>query len=101
MVDPSDNKAKVRVQFACDASDAQTVLLVGDFNEWNLSATPMKQGDAGRWSAEVDLLPGHYEYKFVIDGCWCCAPGEGDSCDSQGGRVPNIHGTMNRVIEVS
>jgi 5'-AMP-activated protein kinase regulatory beta subunit len=88
------------VEFECDAPAAETVLLVGSFNDWNPAETPMKKNVSGKWTATLTLAPGHYEYKFVVDGCWCCEPGEPDACCGGPDRVPNPHGTMNRVIRV-
>lgn len=48
---------------------AQAVALVGDFNGWSASATPMvRRGPRGEWAAEVPLTPGRHEYAFVVDG---------------------------------
>lgn len=88
------------VQFECEARTANAVMLVGDFNQWSMVANPMRRGEDGTWIASLDLAPGRYEYKFMIDGCWCCEPGEPDECRGGSDRVPNAHGTMNRVIEV-
>lgn len=87
-------------EFTCDAPDAQTVVLVGEFNQWSVVADPMKRGRNGKWTATVNLAPGRYEYKFLIDGCWCCEPGEPDAFCGGPDRAPNPLGTMNRVIEV-
>ena len=85
--------------FTCHAPDAKQVFLAGTFNDWKPDATPMVQGDTGKWTAEVDLFPGRYEFEFVVDGDWVCeanchAEGECPQC------VPNNMGTMNRVCEV-
>lgn len=95
----SDRKA---VQLSCRAPDAQRIYAAGTFNDWSTTATPLKKSDDGEWKAELQLLPGHYEYKFLVDGMWCCKPG----CDDHApGRlcadcIPNAFGTMNQVIEV-
>ncbi len=48
---------------------AKAVAIVGDFNGWNQSATPMAQrSKGGTWSANVALLPGRHVYAFVVDG---------------------------------
>lgn len=86
--------------FSCYAPDAKTVFLAGSFNEWKPEATPMERREGGRWTASLKLPPGYYEYKFVLDGDWCCEPGCGDpgTCPHC---VPNPFGTMNRFVEVS
>jgi diguanylate cyclase (GGDEF)-like protein len=44
-----------------------SVVVVGDFNDWDKLADPMSSRD-GVWSTHVPVAPGTYEYKFVIDG---------------------------------
>jgi len=96
----SKNKAKP-IEFTCRASEAQAVFLAGAFNEWNTEATPLAKDADGKWTVALKLSPGRHEFKFVIDGNWCCE----SSCDGTNRDcpkcVPNQFGTMNRVIEVS
>jgi hypothetical protein len=48
---------------------ARGVALVGDFNGWDSTATPMaKRGADGTWTAELPLVPGVHTYAFVVDG---------------------------------
>ncbi|MCD6502034.1 hypothetical protein J7L01_05485, partial [bacterium] len=47
---------------------AKEVFVAGSFNDWSESATPMESDGEGNWSATLDLAPGRYEYKFVVDG---------------------------------
>lgn len=86
--------------FACHAETATAVSLAGSFNDWSPVATPMTRGDDGAWSASLPLAAGRYEYKFVVDGEWCCEPG----CTHRTVQCPhcimNEQGTMNRVLEV-
>ncbi|MFN2566348.1 MAG: isoamylase early set domain-containing protein [Gemmatimonadaceae bacterium] len=57
------------VRFALVAPGASRVSLVGDFNQWDASATPMRQlGDGRLWLVEVPLPPGRHVYAFVVDG---------------------------------
>ncbi|OGH60155.1 MAG: hypothetical protein A3G34_09150 [Candidatus Lindowbacteria bacterium RIFCSPLOWO2_12_FULL_62_27] len=51
---------------------AKKVTLAGEFNQWNPAALEMKKSgaDDGKWEVAVDLKPGQYEYKFVVDGDW-------------------------------
>ena len=61
----------------------------------------MTKDAEGNWSVAVDLKPGRYEFKYVVDGVWwCCEPGSDEPQPGQAGCVPNSFGTMNRVIEV-
>jgi len=88
-------------EISCSAPDAKKVFLAGTFNDWNEGSIPMTKGKDGNWITNLELSPGHYEYKFVIDGKWCCRPGCEDThfagCHEC---VLNSFGTMNRVLEV-
>lgn len=56
------------IQFVLVAPGAQTVALVGDFNDWQAGATPLRAAAAGRvWSVEVPLAAGRHRYAFVVD----------------------------------
>lgn len=96
--------AKVRsvppTRFSVAAGDAREVLLAGSFNDWNPHVTPMLPDSGGTWRCELALPPGRHEYKFVIDGRWCCEEGSDGPYDGRPGRVPNNFGTVNMVIEV-
>ena len=86
--------------FACYSDTATVIFLAGSFNDWSSAATPMTKEGSGDWSKSLPLAPGRYEYKYVVDGEWWCAPG----CTSHSLHctdcVKNDFGTMNRVLEV-
>jgi 1,4-alpha-glucan branching enzyme len=56
------------VDFFCTAPGAKSVSLVGDFNKWDLAATPMRRMPDGRWMASLELHHGHHSYLFIVDG---------------------------------
>jgi hypothetical protein len=57
------------VQFGFVAPHASTVALVGDFNDWDPKATPLRAASTGGvWSVEVPIQPGRHLYAFVVDG---------------------------------
>lgn len=56
------------VPFVCHAPQAFTVFVMGDFNDWDPIAHPMKQAVDGAWRVEIPLNHGHHHYLFVIDG---------------------------------
>jgi 1,4-alpha-glucan branching enzyme len=56
------------VNFICNAPEAKSVHLVGDFNNWNPTTHPMKQQPDGAWLLKVDLKHGHHRYAFLVDG---------------------------------
>lgn len=87
-------------RLTCYAPDAQRVFVAGTFNEWNPTAQAMTKSPDGEWVAELRLPPGRYEYKFHVDGVWCCEPHlRNDGC-AEVERVPNPFGSMNRVLLV-
>lgn len=56
-------------QFVLVAPRAASVTVVGDFNDWSLSATPLARAEGdGVWWVTVSLAPGRYRYSFVVDG---------------------------------
>ncbi len=64
------------VRFVMAAPGARTVALVGSFNDWDPTATPLRaEASGGVWVVEVPLEPGRHEYAFVVDGVrWLADP---------------------------
>jgi len=57
------------VEFGFAAPHATSVALVGDFNNWDPRATPLRAASTGGvWSVEVPVPPGRHLYAFVVDG---------------------------------
>lgn len=89
------------VEFTCVAPEAKSVFVAGTFNDWKPDATPLhKHLPDGKWAVALPLAQGRYEYKFVIDGQWCCELGCERAYTGCPKCVPNEFGTMNRVLEV-
>jgi 1,4-alpha-glucan branching enzyme len=82
---------KKKASFRLDAPGAREVCLAGSFNEWNPSIRPLKRDMQGIWTITVMLVPGTYEYRFVVDGEWRDDPNATE-------RRANEHGTQNCVI---
>lgn len=50
------------------ATDAKSVCIVGDFNNWNIHADLMKRLKNGDYAIKLDLEPGkEYQYRYFID----------------------------------
>jgi hypothetical protein len=49
--------------------------VAGEFNQWSPDANPLRKNSNGTWSVQLDLQPGFYQYKFVVDGGWIPDPG--------------------------
>ncbi len=62
------------VRFAVAAPGAGRVALIGDFNDWDPAANPLRRR-ADEWSVTLRLKPGRYRYAFVLDdGRWVADP---------------------------
>ena len=71
--------------------DAEAVYLAGEFNDWNPHELLMEKEEDNVWRISLELAPGEYEYKFVVDGNWVTDP-----------MNPTIRGDMgNSVIRVN
>ena len=86
--------SKRGVRFSLKSPNAKEVFLVGDFNNWDARANPMKLDEDGLWKVRLILSPGRYEFKLLVDGKWR----EG-TIEEQ--TVPNCFGTLNNVMIVS
>jgi 1,4-alpha-glucan branching enzyme len=85
---------KVKFSLSGDQyKSASTILLVGDFNNWQIGETPLKMAKTGVWSVALDLETGkHYQFRYLIDGTdW-----ENDS--EADGFVPSGLGSENSVL---
>ncbi len=50
------------------AVKAQSVHIVGDFNDWNIHGSPMKKTQNGDYTITLDLTPGkEYHFRYLID----------------------------------
>jgi hypothetical protein len=83
--------APTLTQFVLIAPGAASVTVVGDFNDWSMSATPLMRSDgAGVWSVAVPLGPGRYRYAFVVNGAiWRNDP-EAPAADDEFGRANSV-----------
>jgi len=63
------------VRFVLVAPQAETVSLVGDFNGWDASKTPMARAASnGVWTVTLPLSVGRHVYSFLVDGKWSVDP---------------------------
>lgn len=69
--------------------DASVVVLSGSFNAWNQSQLVFgREGD--EWVCRIDLDPGVYQYKFILDGDWLLDPSNPDTAEDEAGNVNNV-----------
>jgi 1,4-alpha-glucan branching enzyme len=84
----------VPVRFEFTHPAATTVCVAGCFNHWQPEAKALHPSGGGRWLKETALMPGTYEYRFVVDGQWMPDPLAGES-------VPNPFGGKNSVLRIT
>ena len=87
------SKAKQLQTFSITTPTAVSVQLVGDFTNWQERPVNLRKEAKGIWSAKVDLEPGIYHYRFLVDGQWRDDP----ECTL---RVPNPYGSQNGIRQV-
>jgi 1,4-alpha-glucan branching enzyme len=80
--------------FRTTETAATSVLLVGDFTDWQQRPIKMVKDSGGVWTATVKLPPGTHNYLFIVDGQWCDDP----ECAL---RVPNPYGGYNMARQVT
>ncbi len=84
-LDPGNERAAIIARQLTAASTGNTtfrlesnpnagrVALAGDFNGWT-DWRHLMRWENGAWVVSLDLEPGTYQYKFVVDGVWLLDP---------------------------
>lgn len=87
------SRGKIRVTFSMPAAIwADTIHLVGDFNDWSSTATPLRLSD-DCWSVSLELPAGRsYQYRYLINGTEWYNDWQADRYE------PNEHGGDNSVV---
>lgn len=81
------------VHFEFHDTAARNVSIAGTFNDWHPEVSEMISMGSGKWAKDLELTPGTYEYRFVIDGKWVTDP----RCTHT---VPNAFGETNSLLIV-
>ena len=83
------------INFVLNAPAAGKVMLAGDFNDWMPDDDHlMIKDEDGNWKKILQLTPGKYQYKLLIDGRWT-------EDDNNPLRVESPFGGYNSLLEVS
>lgn len=94
-VDGATDRSELRVttQFVLDAREAPAAAqlsVVGDFNDWDVTATPMTL-DRGVWSVSLPMTQGRHVYAFVVNGKdWIADPRAPRTRDADFGRPSSV-----------
>lgn len=85
---PFARKTLRGVNFICNAPQAKSVSLVGEFNGWDPAAHLMQQLPDRAWFLQVELPHGHHLYAFLVDGVVTLDPrAQGIARNAKGERV--------------
>jgi hypothetical protein len=77
--------------FVFVAPRASKVSLVGDFNDWDDTKSPLvRVPNSGLWRVTLPLPAGRHEYQFVVDGAWLPDPSAPVAGDDGFGRTNSV-----------
>jgi hypothetical protein len=68
---------------------ARIVAVAGTFNAWNQSKVLCGK-ESDEWVCRLDLSPGKYTYKFIIDGDWILDPDNSNTEDDERGITNSV-----------
>ncbi len=80
-----------RFSYAPLTAGMHTVGITGDFSGWEIMDL---EENAGIYNLFLDLAPGLYRYKLIVDGVWMADPANPD-------REPDPYGGFNSILEIS
>lgn len=69
--------------------DAKMVTIAGNFNNWQSFYTLVNRENE-EWVVRLDLAPGKYTYKFVVDGNWELDPNNTQKEDDGNGNTNSV-----------
>lgn len=79
------------VMFVLDAPQSKDVRVTGEFTNWSREGLAMDKDNAdGLWKVVVDIAPGEYEYRFVVDGVWVRDPNNKDYVRNEFGQENSL-----------
>jgi hypothetical protein len=86
------SEREVVVQFR--AQDATDVRIAGDFNGWvpdkGVRSMIQSEGAARVWTKILQLPPGTYEYRYVVDGEWQADPDNPNTAEGPVGNKNSV-----------
>lgn len=86
-------KSQITFVFQPQNGPCSRVAVVGTFNDWQPDAGKMARQKDGSFRKRLQLTPGEYRYKFLVDGQWLVDP-QAEGC------VPNGFGTEDSLVRV-
>src|SRR5947207_10613236 len=86
--------AMKQVPLRVRAEGAKEVVITGDFTQWSKDKIRLTPASGGEWTALLELAPGEYQYRLLVDGEWRDHP-------EAARRVSNPFGTQNCILVVA
>ena len=94
MMEKSKNVTGLRyIALVYEDAPGRDVRVAGSFNDWQPEKQMTDKNNDGVYRCQLRLVPGEYQYKFVVDGQWCLD-------GSNPNFVPNDIGSLNSVLLV-
>ena len=88
-------KPVCKVTFSLEAKEANSVAVIGDFNNWTPSEGTLSKQKNGTFKGAFDLAKDNsYEFKYIVDGNFV------NEVDADGYVWNEFAGTENSVLEV-
>ena len=92
--EPNQASAGYMVDFFYPGAPGKTVCIAGSFNDWAPQNSQMVyNSDQQGYVLSIELPPGSYEYKFVIDGEWMLD-------EANDNFAANDFGTLNSCLNI-
>lgn len=89
---PSVSSLK-KIPLKVKADGAREVVLTGDFTQWAKDQVRLTPTAGGEWITVLELAPGEYQYRLIVDGEWRDHPGAP--------KIGNPFGTQNCILTVA
>jgi hypothetical protein len=70
-------------------TDAEVVAIYGSFNYW-IQTKNYCAKEVDGWVCRIDLAPGKYTYRFLVDGVGLTDPTNPDTADDGNGRIDSV-----------
>jgi 1,4-alpha-glucan branching enzyme len=96
--EPAEKQEFMRITFELPSNMwAERVNLVGEFNDWDTTATPMRRNRSdANWKATLELKTGkHYRFRYLIDGKEWLNDWHADD------HVENPYGSYDSVVDLT
>jgi chromosome partitioning protein len=87
----SPQRSPEGVVFTLNAPAAAEVAVTGEFTQWSRQGVMLERDEGdGLWKAVVDIAPGEYEYRFIVDGVWIRDPNNQDYVRNEFGQENSL-----------